>query len=249
MVTVPASWPCGALSGWGLGSPILFSAPTARACDAATLSSSWRVRYELIAAVVSALITTLTVAISNTTAVATRAVSEVGSNRRTVMHLRMRADPWRFLHPSWVLAVNARSEKFVSRLFQLGQLVVGPPFGYRLSAAEGRLVVEVEAQVEDAADDGEVGDGGCVRGGDRAEGRVAGLEGAPLWCGRDSGEVCGAVAGGSEVEVEEKQSLVGAEHVVEGHVTMADAGGVAGVLREVVPYRGRQCPEQVSLRG
>ena len=51
-----------------------------------------------------------------------------------------------------------------------------------------------------------------------------------------------------EVEVEEKQSLVGAEHVVEGHVTMADAGGVAGVLREVVPYRGRQCPEQVSLR-
>src|SRR6266496_5398521 len=71
-----------------------------------------------------------------------------------------------------------------------------------------------------------------------------GLEGAPLWCGRDSGEVCGAVAGGSEVEVEEKQSLVGAEHVVEGHVTMAVAGGVAGVLREVVPYRGRQCPEQ-----
>ena len=70
------------------------------------LSSSCRVRYELIAAVVNALITRETVAINKTTATVTRAVSDVGMTSRRRHVPRMSARAWCFLDESWVLAVN-----------------------------------------------------------------------------------------------------------------------------------------------
>ena len=76
---MPASCPCGVSGGGWLPSPLV-SAPIARPCDASTLLSSCLVRYELIAAVVSTLITTLTTATSTTIAAATRTLNERAAN-------------------------------------------------------------------------------------------------------------------------------------------------------------------------
>ena len=78
---MPASCPCGVSGGGRLPSPLV-SAMIVRPCEAATLLSSCLVRYELIAAVVSTLITTLTTATSSTIAAATRTLSERTANPR-----------------------------------------------------------------------------------------------------------------------------------------------------------------------
>ena len=88
----------------------------ARPCDAPTLPSSCLVRYELIAAVVSTLITMLTSATSTTIAAATRTLNERAANPHlTLMIPRMCTHPWDSLHFPCGLPVKSEQEKSLPR--------------------------------------------------------------------------------------------------------------------------------------
>ena len=101
-----------------------------------------------------------------------------------------------------------RSEEVVGGPEEGCQLLVGPALASGLGTADQGLVDQVEPEVEDAADDGEVRNGGQVGLGDRVVLAVAAEEGRPVRRRGDAGEVGRAVSLGGQVEVVQRESVV-----------------------------------------